>query len=75
MMKCFMSKFKRVAIERIFWKTINKHKDYMRAINVWDNMQNDFNTKYMANNKQKNHGISLQSHVIFKYLSEYKECT
>ena len=30
-----------------------KDWDYMSAINVWDNVQNDFNIKYMANNKRK----------------------
>ena len=30
-----------------------KYWDYMSAINVWDNVQNDFNIKYMANNKLK----------------------
>ena len=50
---------------------------YMSAINVWDNVQNYFNIKYITNEKRKNktHGNFLQSHVIFKYISESKEYT
>ena len=29
-----------------------KDWDYMSAINIWDNVQNDFSIKYMANNKK-----------------------
>ena len=53
MMKCFMSEFKRVVIEKVSWKSKIKDWDYMSAINVWDNVQNGFNIKYMANNKRK----------------------
>ena len=39
----------------------------MSAINVWDNVQNDFNIKYMANNKKNNlMESSLQLQFIFK---------
>ena len=48
-----MSEVKRVAIDRVCWKDEIKVQDNMSAINVWDNVQNDFNIKYMANNKQK----------------------
>ena len=51
MMKCFMSEVKIVAIEKVCWKSKTKDYDYMITINVWDNVQNDFNIKYMANNK------------------------
>ena len=54
MMKCFMYEVKRVAIDKLCWKSKIKDWDYMSAINVWDNGQNDFNIKYMANNKQQN---------------------
>ena len=30
-----------------------KDWDYVSAINFWDNVHNDFNIKYMANNKRK----------------------
>ena len=53
MMKCFMSEVKIVAIDTVSWKSKMKDWYYMSAINVWDNVQNDFNTKYMANNKRK----------------------
>ena len=53
MMKCFVSEVKRVAIEKVCWKAKMKDWDYMSAINVWDNVQNYFNIKYMANNKRK----------------------
>ena len=54
MMKCFMSKFKIVAIDKVCWKAKMKDWDCMSAISVWDNVHNYFNNKYMANNKQKN---------------------
>ena len=47
----------------------------MIAINFWDNVHNDFNKKYMANNKRKEINLTeniLQLHVIFKYLSQSK---
>ena len=76
MMKCFMPEVKRVSIDKVFWKAKMKNWDYMSAINVWDNGQNDFNIKYMANNKPKKLKENiLQSHFIFKSLSESKECT
>ena len=53
MMKCFMYEFKRVAIQKFFWKAKMEDWDYMSAINVWDRVQNNFNIKYMANNKRK----------------------
>ena len=49
MMKCFMYKDKRVAIEKVYWKSKQEDWDYMSAINVWDNVQNYFNIKYMDN--------------------------
>ena len=47
-----------------------KDWDYMSAINVWDNVQNDFNIKYMANNNpKKTHGkqftIACHLHIYF----------
>ena len=48
-----MSEVKRVAINKVCWKSKIKYWDYMSAINVWDHFQNDFNIKYMANNKRK----------------------
>ena len=48
-----MSKDKRVDIEKLLWKAKMKDQYYMSAINVWDNVQNDFNIKYMADNKQR----------------------
>ena len=54
MMKCFMSEIKRVAIKKICWGSKIKDWDYMSVFNVWDNAQNDFNKKYMTNNKPKN---------------------
>ena len=51
MMKCFMFEIKRVDIERVCWKAKIKDWDYTSAINVWDNVNNDFNIKYMDNNK------------------------
>ena len=53
MMKCFISEFKRVAIEKVCWKTKTKDWYYMSAIKFCYNAQNDFNTKYMANNQKK----------------------
>ena len=53
-MKLFVSKVKRVAIDKVSWKSKIKYLYYMNAINVWDNVQNGINIKYMANNKQKN---------------------
>ena len=54
MMKFFMSEVKRVAIEKVCWKSKMKYCYYRGVINVWDNARNDFNIKYMANNKLKN---------------------
>ena len=48
-----MSEVKIVAIDKVCWKAKIKDWDYMSAINVWDNVQNDFNIKYMANDKRK----------------------
>ena len=48
-----MSEVKRVAIDKVYWKTKMKDWGYMSAIILWDNVQNYFNIKYMANNKQK----------------------
>ena len=63
-----MSEYKRVDIEKLCCKSKMKDWDYMSAINVWYNLQNDFNIKYMADNKKERNFIknSLQSHVIFK---------
>ena len=76
-MKCFMSEVKIVSIEKVCWKSKIKDWDYMSAIKVWYNLKNDFDIKYMANNKRKKYLMenSFQSHVIFKYISESKECT
>ena len=52
MMKCFMYEVKRVAVDKVCWKSKMKYWDYMSAINVWYNMQNDFIIKYMTDNKQ-----------------------
>ena len=53
LMKCFMSEVKRVTIKKFCLKSKMKDWDYICAINVWDYVQNDFNIKYMANNKGK----------------------
>ena len=47
MTKCFMSEVKRVALDIVCWKYKIKDWYYMSRINVWDNVQNDFNIKYM----------------------------
>ena len=51
MMECFMSEVKRVSIEKVCCKSKIKYWDYMSAINILDNIHNDFNIKYMDNNK------------------------
>ena len=67
MMKYFMYEVKKVAIDKVCCKSNTKYWDYMSAINVWDNVQNYLNIKYIANNKQKTlMENSLQLHVIFK---------
>ena len=48
-----MYEVNKVAIDKVCWKSKTKYWDYMSAINVWDNVYNDFNIKYMANNKRK----------------------
>ena len=48
-----MFEFKRLAIGKVCWNSNMKDWDYMSAIKVWYNFQNDFDIKYMANNKQK----------------------
>ena len=53
MMKYFMYEVKRVAIEKFCQKSKMKDWDSMSKINVWCNFQNDFNIKYMTNNKLK----------------------
>ena len=50
-MKCFMSKVKKVAIDKVCWKAKMEDWNYIISINVWDNVHNNFNIKYMANNK------------------------
>ena len=40
-----MCEIKRVEIDKVYWKTKMINWDYMSAINVWDNVQNDFNIK------------------------------
>ena len=52
-----MSEVKIVAIDKVFWKAKMKDWDYISAINVWYNVQNDFNIKNMANNKRKKHHV------------------
>ena len=52
-----MYEVKRVAIDKVCCKSKMKDWYYISAINVWDNVQNDFNIKYIANNKpKKTHG-------------------
>ena len=76
MMKCFIYEVQRVAIDKLCWKSKMKDWDYISSIKIWDHMQICYNIKYMANNKrEKYHGKFLQLHVIFKYTSEFKECT
>ena len=48
-----MYEVKRVSIEKVWWGAKMKDWNYMSAINVWDHVQNDFNIKYMGNNKRK----------------------
>ena len=65
-----MYEVKRVAIDKVCWKSKMKDWYYMSEVNVWDGAQNDLNTKYMANKKWKNPTEnSLQSHVTFNYTS------
>ena len=45
MIKCFMSKVKRVDIQKVYWRAKMNDCYYISAINVWDNVQNDFNIK------------------------------
>ena len=54
MIKCFISKVKRIAIETVCWKAKIRDWYYMSAINVQYNVQNCFNIKYIVNNKQNN---------------------
>ena len=66
-----MTEVERVSINKFCWKAKTKDWDYMSAINVWDHFQNDFNIKYMANNKQtKTHGkqftITCHLQVYFR---------
>ena len=58
MMKCFMSEFKRVAFEKVCWKSKMKDWDYTKIINVWDHVQNHFNKNIwlITNIKKKPHG-------------------
>ena len=53
MMECFVSEVNRVSIDKVCWKYKMNDWDYMSAVNVWDNFQNDFNIKCMANIKRK----------------------
>ena len=48
-----MSKDNILAIQKVCWEAKMKDWYYMSSINVWDNMQNNFNIKYMANKKLK----------------------
>ena len=43
-----MYEVKKVAIEKVYWKSKMNDWGYMSAINVWDNVQNDLNIRYMA---------------------------
>ena len=52
-MNCFTSEVKIVAIDKVCWEAKMKDWDYINSISFWDNVQNDFNIKYMYNNKQK----------------------
>ena len=52
MMKLFMSEVKIVAIDKVCWKPKIKYWDCIISINIWYNLQNDFNIKYMENNKR-----------------------
>ena len=53
-MKLFVSEVKRVAIDKVCWKSKMKYWYYMSTIKVCDKVHNDFNIKYMVNNKRKN---------------------
>ena len=64
MMKFFMSKLKRVYIEKVCQKSKMKDWDYISAINFWDNVQNYFNKKYMANNKRKENSWKKVYNII-----------
>ena len=46
-----MSEVMRVAIDKVCWEAKMKDWDDVNAFNVWDNVQNDFNIKYMADNE------------------------
>ena len=41
-----MSKVKRAAIEKVYWRYKMKDWDYISETNIWDNVQDYFNTKY-----------------------------
>ena len=65
MIKFFMSEVI-LAIDKVCWKSKMKDWDYISAVNVWDNVHNYFNIKYMANNKQtKTHGkqFTIACHI------------
>ena len=65
-----MSEVNRVAIDKVCWKTKMKDWDYISAINVWYNVQNHSNTKYMANNKlKKPHGkkFTIACHIKISF--------
>ena len=54
MMKWFMSDVKRVAIDKVCCKYKIKYWEYRSAINIWDNVKDYFNIKYISNTKRKN---------------------
>ena len=64
MIKCFMSEVNIVAIGKVCWGSKMKDWYYMSAINIWDNVQNDLNIEYMANNKRKKPHVK-QFTIIF----------
>ena len=67
-----MFEFNRVAIEKVCWNSKIKYQDYMSAIMVWYNFQNDFNIKHMANKKQKKETSSKTIYNIMSYSDTFK---
>ena len=70
-MNCFTSEVKRVAIDKLCCKSKMKDSYYIIAINVFDNVQNDFNTKYTPNNKQNKNKPHEKQFTIACYLQIY----
>ena len=62
-----MSEVNRVAIDKVCWKAKINYWYYISTINLWGNLHT-----WQIKNEKKITENSLQSHVIFNYLSESK---